>query len=152
MSFNNIFGQVKTSTAIITDINKKGIYLRPDPSCEKQLACHGCTICSDPPQSGPKLFYPASGSKTFKLNQIITITHFVPNEVLAAIIVFGIPIICSIATFIILHLVNPATTDSIHAISLIVLAFIFGFIIVFLLDKIIRIMYPITILDKREFN
>ncbi len=99
MTSYNILGQIKTSTAIITDTNNKGVFLIADPSCEKESACHGCTMCSEPPPSGPKLFCPNTDSNNYKKNQIVTIKRFIPNEILAAVTVFGLPILCAIITF-----------------------------------------------------
>lgn len=148
MAFLKMIGHIKTGTAIITDVNKKGVYLIADPSCEKQSACHGCTICSEPPQSRPTLFCPNPKQANYKMNQIVTIKRLVPNEALAAVTVFGLPILCALVMFFILYVKNPAAADSLQTILLSISAFISGFIFLFLVDKVIQVVYPITIIDN----
>ena len=147
MALDSIIGQIKTSNAIITEINKNGVFLIADPSCEKKAACHGCTMCSEPPPSGPTLFCPAPGSNQYDKNQIVTIKRFIPNEVLAAVTVFGLPILCALVTFFILYVKDPAAADSLQTIVLSISAFVSGFVVLYLLDKIIQTRYPITILN-----
>ena len=150
MAINSILGQIKTDTAIITDINTRGVFLIADPSCEKKTACHGCTMCSEPPPSGPTLFCPNRESSDYKKNQIVTVRRFVPNEALAAVTVFGLPIVCALVTFFVLYMRNPAAADSLQTILLSIAAFVSGFVLLFLLDKIIQAIYPITIVDNNN--
>lgn len=134
----------KNDTACIVKITKRGIYISPASSCIKKTGCHSCTACNSD-KIKPKFFYATKEKGKFTIGQCIQITYHSFNEAFAAFVVFGIPILSALLVFLFINTTNPDETESGWTVFSAVAAFAGGFFIVYIIEKLSRFFFPISI-------
>ena len=144
MVLPNFIGSVKSNNAVVSRIAKKGIYVSPNPSCNEPAGCHNCSLCSIKP-SKLEFFCSIPNPYDYSEGQCIRIKYFSLTEVVAAVAVFGIPIFCAIVTYIGYSLFFTASTETFGLVLATAVAVGFGFIIVYLIERLTRYIYPVTI-------
>jgi positive regulator of sigma E activity len=78
----------------------------------------------------------------FTLGQSVTLRYYELNELLGALIVFGIPLACAMLSLIVWYLVSPAAVESGPSLLSAGIAFVAGFFIVKIIDRTFRTAYP----------
>ncbi len=142
-----LLGTFKQSYAVIVDVTTKGIRVLCNPTCTKKKGCAGCSLC-DEPRSGPTLLCKDGSNHEYAKHQVVTIRRFILNEALAAAILFGIPIGCAIIAAFVFTLITKKPVDTPMPIFFTCLAFMGGFLIVFVLEKIFSLLYPPEIIES----
>lgn len=133
-------GEILLDPAVIVSIEPTGITIIPASSCGPS-GCKNCNLCASGDNSN-KIFYKIKNAHKFKLHQEINIKRFVFNEAVAATTMFGIPILLALITQLIWYNKCPQTADSVSAILSTVGAMIFGIVIVYIIETLVKIKFP----------
>lgn len=146
MQVPNYIGSVKSNNAVVSRIAKNGIHVSPNLSCNEPAGCHNCSLCGTKP-SKLEFFCSIPNPYDYSEGQCIRIKYFSLTEVVAAVVVFGIPIFCAIVTYTVYSLFIAASTETLGLVLATAVAVVFGFIIVYIIEKLTRYFYPVTIED-----
>ena len=144
MKIPAVIGAVKSNNGVILKVKEKGIYVSPNTSCDKPAGCHGCSLCT-PGRSQLKFFCSVPKPADYSEGQCVRIQYFSFNEAVAAGVVFGIPIFCAVVTYIALSIFSNTGAETLGLVLSTTLAVVVGFAIVYLIDRVIRYFYPVTI-------
>ncbi len=145
----HILGSIKTTNAVVAKIIQKGIYCSPNSSCDEPAECHNCTTCAT--QKPKRLFFcPVPDPSVYTVGQCIHISYLALHEAVAAGIVFGLPLFCAVTVSLLWHSYFSTTADSPGAIFATVSALALGFFFVYIIEKIVRAMFPVTIVTKKQ--
>ena len=144
MALPDFIGSVKSNNAVVSKIVKNGIYVSPNSSCDKPAGCHNCSLCGTKP-SKLELFCSLPNPNGYSVGQCVRIKYFSLTEVVAAFVVFGIPIFCAIVTYFVYSLFFTASTETLGLVLVTALAVVFGFVIVYFIERITRYFFPVTI-------
>ncbi len=145
MKFLDLIGTMKTANAVVAKISSKGIAVSPNTSCDKTPGCGSCTACGPPAESKHMFFAPVSNPSDYALGQCVTATYFAINEALAAFIVFGLPLCCALAAFAGYSLYFSAGAESPGAILAAVSALFGGFLLIYGIERITHMLFPVTV-------
>lgn len=152
MKIPAFIGTVKSNNGIISQILEKGISVSTNTSCDKQVGCHGCSLCT-PGKSKLRFFCPVPEPSIYSEGQCVRIHYFSFNEAVAALLVFGIPVCCAVVSYILLSILSNTRTETSGMVLFTAFAVVIGFIIVYLIDKAIQRFYPVTIEeDSNDFT
>jgi positive regulator of sigma E activity len=149
MKIPAILGCIKTGNAVVTKIAERGIYCSLNTSCNERAGCQTCTTCF-PQKTKRMLFCPVPDPNTYTIGQCIKISYPALHEVIAAGIVFGLPLLCAVTTALLWQSCFSTTSDSPGAIFATVSALAAGFFFVFIIEKLIRAFFPIIIITKNQ--
>ena len=144
MKIPGFIGGVRLNNGVISKVKENGIYVSPNTSCEKPAGCHGCLLCT-PSRSKLRFFCSVPKPSDYSEGQCVRIKYFSFNEAVAAGVVFGVPVLCAVVTYILLSAFFYAGTETFGLVLSTAFAVVFGFIMVYLIDKIVRYFYPVTI-------
>lgn len=134
----------KEEKGVIVKITSKGIYVFLNKSCSPKKDCHGCKGCQST-SSLPSFFCPVKNSSEYSQGQHVKVTYTSLNQALAAILLFGIPILCAIVSFVLLYSFNPDVIHSYLAPLTTFVAMGCGFFLVFVIDKCIHVSFPVSV-------
>ncbi len=143
----SLLGQSRVDYGIVANINRKGALIVLDRGCMEKDSCAGCKACGVSDRPPPQIFVPLSGSQPVAAGQRIPVRRFVLNEAVAAVVAFGIPVVCALLTAIWWRL-HFAADDRGALASLAALGA--GFILVAAADKLIRLAAPPRIAEVSE--
>lgn len=146
MKIPSFIGTVKVNNAVISKVKENGIFVSPNTSCDKPAGCHGCSLCT-PGKSKIRFFCAVSEPSGYTEGQCVRIQYFSFNEAVAAFVVFGVPIFCALVTYITMSIFLNAGIESSGMVLSTVFAVVAGFIIVYLIDRIVRYLYPVIIIN-----
>ena len=143
-----ILGHITTANAVVSKIAKNGIYCSPNTSCDEPAECHNCGACTT---QKPKrlLFCPIPDPGAYTIGQCLYISYLAIHEAVAAGIVFGLPIFCAVAVSLLWHSYFSTAADSPGAIFATVSSLALGFFFVYMIEKIVRALFPVTIVTKK---
>ncbi len=144
MEIPAFIGTVKLNNAVISKVKENGIYVSPNISCDKPTGCHGCSLCT-PGKPNLRFFCSVPEPSDYAEGQCVRIKYFSFNEAVAAVVVFGVPVFCAVVTYIILSVFSNTRTETSGLVLSTAFAVVIGFIFVYLIDRIIRYFYPVTI-------
>ncbi len=133
---------MKAVDATVLECTPKRAHIVVAPSeCDTKSGCKGCTSCADKP-GARKMWLPVQCGESLSPGIKVRFTRFVVNEALAALLLFGLPILASAGTLIIWAVVAPNQVESPAAIGSAVLAFAGGFSFSWALEKLLLRIYP----------
>ena len=144
MQVPDFIGSVKNNNAVVSRIAENGIYVSPNPTCEKHTGCHHCSLCGSIP-SKLEFFCSIPNPNDYTEGQCIRIKYFSFTEVIAAAVVFGIPVFCAIVTYAVYSLFFTASTETLGLVLITSSAVVFGFIIVYIIEKLTKYYCPVSI-------
>lgn len=150
MKLISLLGSVKTTNAVVLKVGRKGITVSPNASCDKPPGCQNCTACG-PTESKHTFFCSVSDPSAYSIGQCIYTTYFLIHELLAAFIVFGLPILCALAAFVVCSIYSSAGPESPGVILATVAALFGGFLLIYFIERITRILFPVSIaIDHKQ--
>jgi len=147
MEKNILPGRFITEKAVVTRVDSLGIHVRPESKCNT-AACSTCIQCNKGTFKNPDLLCVADSVTPYTPNQKIKIQRFVINEAIASIILFGIPLLCSMISLIILLETCPSEVNSFKTIVIGATVFISSFTVILIIERILRTHFPIRIIQS----
>jgi hypothetical protein len=139
-----IFGDWISEDAIVTDISKDRVVLTPLVDCGGKGGCGKCNLCG-PNDKKNSLTYNIRDVEQYSAGDQIRVKRFVVNEAIAAVTVFGFPILFAVLAQLFWHLFIPESADSGRAVLMTLFAGLFGVVAVFIVEQIIKAVYPASI-------
>jgi positive regulator of sigma E activity len=131
---------------VVIDCNEKQIWVVLDQECRSEGKCHvGCGGCSGAKPSIKKRVV-LKKAMQFKTGQKITLKMCVLNENIAALLIFGIPVLMAFLCALMWYLCTPQNIESPLALLTTALAFASGFLFVWIIDTIFSKLFPPTII------
>jgi hypothetical protein len=127
------------------------LYLTPSPGpCTGEASCsHNCGSCGG--KGAPaKLCIPTDHPENYPPGTRVTVTTRTPGQAVGALIVFGIPLLLACAALFIRYQINPSTIESAASLATVGGSFAAGFIIVGVLDRLLRRRYPVSIVPEAQ--
>lgn len=144
--------QIKTD-GIICSISKKRIWVVIEQNCVSKKECtNRCISCSDSGHHIKKIIVKVNNSNAFKTGQRITVKRYMPNEMISAFVVFGIPIFLPLITMLVWYSISPAMAESPAAFLTSLGALIAGFGLVFIVDTVFRFFFPAVIISTHGID
>ena len=135
---------------VIIEKRKDRIWVAINPACDSSKDCHtGCGACGGSTKVKKSMLMTSSAS-SYSLGQKVHFRHFLINEAIGALIVFGIPVFLAILALILWYIRVPEQVESPMAIFSTGVAFVTGFGVVWLIDKLFRTRFPSTLLTSPE--
>jgi len=112
--------------------------------------CKNCRLCSTQPPPPIEFSIRCHRTNQYTPGDTVRITRRVPQPLIAAFSVFGIPLLCVLLSLILWLLVSPGSINSTGAVMTSLASFTFGIILVFTIDLIYQKRYPPTIVSLRD--
>ncbi|HEX3019103.1 MAG TPA: SoxR reducing system RseC family protein [Chitinispirillaceae bacterium] len=127
---------------VIVDRKENYLWVVLDQPCRTKGKCHtGCGGCGGEKPVLKKKIY-IDKTSTFNQGQKITLKMNIPNENIAALLVFGIPVLMALSCTMLWYLNNPQKAESPLALLTTALSFVTGFLVVWIIDTNFRRAYP----------
>ena len=131
---------------VVVDCKGKLIWIILDQKCRSEGKCHaGCGGCDEAKPSLKKRVI-LKKSMPFTTGQKITLKMHILNENIAALLVFGIPVLMALSCALMWYLYSPQSVESPLALLTTALAFTSGFLLVWVIDTIFSKSFPPTII------
>lgn len=131
---------------VVVDYKGKQIWIILDQKCRSEGKCHaGCGGCGE---AKPAIKKRVILKKTMqiKTGQKITLKMHILNENIAALLIFGIPVLMALSCSLIWYLYTPQKNESPLALLTTALSFASGFLLVWIIDTIFSKLFPPTII------
>ncbi|KMQ50157.1 hypothetical protein CHISP_2927 [Chitinispirillum alkaliphilum] len=145
----------KKENGTICRKNKKRVWIALDIECRDKGAQKGCSggcVSCTKKEIVRKVSVPVADSSDFKLGQLVTLSHYVPDPAIMSFVVFGIPLFMAFAALITWIFASPATIESALAVFFITISFMSGFLILKIIDLIFRKRFPATLLQIENYS
>ena len=127
-------------------LQKKQIWIVLDQKCRSEGKCHaGCGGCGEAKPSLKKRVF-LKKSMPLEKGQKITLKMHILNENIAALLVFGIPVLMALSCALMWYLYSPQDIESPLALLTTAFAFVSGFLLVWIIDTIFSMLFPPTII------
>ncbi|NLL15045.1 MAG: SoxR reducing system RseC family protein [Fibrobacter sp.] len=131
---------------VVVDYKKKQIWIVLDQKCRSEGKCHaGCGGCGEAKPSLKKRVF-LKKSMPLEKGQKITLKMHILNENIAALLVFGIPVLMALSCALMWYLYSPQDIESPLALLTTAFAFVSGFLLVWIIDTIFSMLFPPTII------
>lgn len=126
---------------VITESSAESLKVVPLVDCGGKGGCGKCNLCG-PNDKKIILSYKIKDSEKYNAGEQIKLKRFIINEALAAITVFGIPILFAFLTQLLWHIFSPETANSGMAVVYTLIAGVAGIGIVYIIENLIKIFFP----------
>ena len=121
------------------------LHVVPSGGCEQPATCdQGCTSCGGK-RAAVKLVVATPDADRYPPGSRVVVTTFTPNEAVGALIVFGIPLFLATSALLIRYVISPSTVESPASLIGAGCAFAAGFVVVGLIDGLLRRRYPASV-------
>ncbi len=151
-----MLGEYKIEEARVKEVEARGAWVETvcgDPdSTEGCASCgsEGCGSAGNRKRTQSKVFVRGDGTSGLSQGQRLRIQRFIPNEALAAGIVFGIPIICAVAALMVVYQLAPAKAESPFGAIVALVCLVGGFGVVAAAERLWERAHPAKILETGE--
>jgi hypothetical protein len=133
---------MRTADATVLECRPDKVRIVVAPSeCDTKTSCKGCTSCAEKP-GARKMWLPIRCGESLSPGIRVRFTRYVVNEALAALLLFGLPILTAASTLIVWSIVAPERAESPVAVGSAVLAFAAGFGFSWGLEKLFLRIHP----------
>jgi len=120
--------------------------LTPAPNQSCAAGCGSCGGCASAMEGYTGKFRaPVKNSEEFKVGARVIFNRFIPEPGITSMLVFGLPVAFAIIVMFLLPANIPAASESPAAALCVAAAFLCGFAILGILDKLFRKKYPVTL-------
>lgn len=126
---------------VITESSEESLKVVPLVDCGGKGGCGKCNLCG-PNDKKIILSYKIKDSEKYNAGEQIKLKRYIINEALAAITVFGIPILFAFLTQLLWHIFSPETANSGMAVVYTLIAGVAGIGIVYIIENLIKIFFP----------
>jgi positive regulator of sigma E activity len=121
------------------------IWVLPSRDCSDESSCgNGCASCAGKPPERT-IVVDTTESERCPQGTGVIVQRYVLNEAAGAMLVFGIPLLCAMTVLAVRYCTDPSTVESGMSLLAAGGAFIGGFAIVGLIDRIFRKRFPATV-------
>lgn len=137
------------SVGVIVSKDARKVWVAPPSTCEtdKKSGCGGgCASCSGASKARKVAVF-TNDAAQYPLGAQVRFSHFIPEPGIVALVVFGLPLLFSIAAMLGWYSMAPQRVESPAAIISAGAAFAAGFAVVGFLDLLFRRKYPSKLLD-----
>lgn len=137
----------ETKNGVIVDYKGNNLWVVFDQACYSEEKCHtGCGGCGGNKPLLKKRIR-LNQALTVKTGQKISLKMHILNENIAAILVFGIPVLMALTCALLWYIYTPQKIESPLAVLSTVTAFTAGFLFVWFIDTIFSRIFPPAILN-----
>ncbi|MDO5575853.1 MAG: SoxR reducing system RseC family protein [Fibrobacter sp.] len=144
--------QVETD-GIICRISKDRIWVVIEQNCVSKKECtNRCISCAGSNNHVKKIIVKVNDIKALKTGQRITVKRYMPNEMISAFVVFGIPIFLPLITMLTWYSVSPGMAESAEAFLSALGALLVGFCLVGIVDTLFRKFFPAVIISAHGID
>ncbi len=149
VSLRNIVYEKKIE-GIVSASSEGKLWIVASKECEEQPSCNktGCMGCGGVARR-QKIFVETSNAQLYPVGTEVVVKTSEINQALAAIIIFGIPLILALSVLAVWYALNSSGTESVFFIFFAGIAFFSGFIVVGFIDRIFRKKYPSSIISSK---
>lgn len=147
-----MFIQEERNEGVVIKREGKNIWISLNTKCDsrKSSCSSGCSNCASGVAAKKTMLITDSADK-YSPGQFVSFRQYSISETFTALILFGVPILFSAAAIAVWYSRSPETIESPVSILTTVAAFVFGFIPVWLIDKLFQKKYP-PILQSHPSN
>lgn len=133
---------VKESQGYISQVKKHDVQILLTEGCENEHSCKsGCGACGGK-KNGRSIHVAIDPQAAYKTGTRVEVRFAEINELIGALIVFGIPLTCALISLVVWYAVSPARIESGLSLLSAGASFAAGFGIVRLIDNAFRKRFP----------
>lgn len=149
-----MLGEYKTEAARVRSIESRGAWVETVCGNPSEQGCEtcgtgGCGSAGTKSRGPARVFVRTEPSVRFSEGQMVTVRRFVPNEALAAGIVFGIPLLCAVLALMVIYHVAPAKAESAFGALTALVCLVGGFGVVAAAERVWERAHPATLVEDR---
>ncbi|MBD3322887.1 MAG: hypothetical protein GF350_17450 [Chitinivibrionales bacterium] len=137
----------RLDNGIVCKTGPLGVWVTITPKSILHSECKSCNLCAQTPRT-LRLFVVTAKNQSVQPGTHVTVKHYVPDTIVSALIVFGIPVALPLCLLFLWYAVAPESAQSIQAVLACCLAVPTGMGISVLADRAIQYFHPAALAEN----